>query len=129
MCTRRVACSIGEERIEPVQGDRVEMEQVAGQDRLACARRNCDQVGPTRRGAGSIPAALRIFHTVEALIWQPSPASSPCTRRYSQVGFSLAKCTIRARTPAGIAGRPGRLQGWSSGGGRGADASTGSWPG
>ena len=58
-----------EERVEPVQGDRVEMEQVAGQDRLACARRNCDQVGPTRRGPGSIPAALRIFHTVEAPIW------------------------------------------------------------
>jgi hypothetical protein len=35
----------------------------------ACARRNCDQVGPARRGAGSIPAVFRIFQTVETPIW------------------------------------------------------------
>jgi hypothetical protein len=34
----------------------------------ACARRNCAQVGPARRGAGSIPAAFRILQTVEAPI-------------------------------------------------------------
>ena len=34
----------------------------------ACARRNCAQVGPARRGAGSIPAVFRIFQTVEAPI-------------------------------------------------------------
>ena len=58
-----------EERVEPVQGDRVEVEQIAGEDAWACARRNWAQVGPARRGAGSMPAALRIFHTVEAPIW------------------------------------------------------------
>ncbi|HEV7452155.1 MAG TPA: hypothetical protein VGO16_12360 [Pseudonocardiaceae bacterium] len=34
----------------------------------AWARRNCVQVGLDRRGAGSILAVLRIFHTVDALI-------------------------------------------------------------
>ena len=58
-----------EERVEPAQGDRVEVEQVAGQDRLGLRGRNCAQVGPARRGAGSIPRAVRIFHTVEAAIW------------------------------------------------------------
>ena len=32
----------------------------------ACAARNCRQVGPDRRGAGSMPAAFRIVQTVEA---------------------------------------------------------------
>jgi hypothetical protein len=31
----------------------------------ACAVRNCFQVGPLRRGAGPIPAACRICHTVD----------------------------------------------------------------
>ena len=47
----------------------------------ACAVRNCRQVGPDRRGAGSMPAPLRIFHTVDAAIGWPSPTSSPWIRR------------------------------------------------
>jgi hypothetical protein len=54
-----------EERVEPVQGDRVEMEHVAGEGPVGLARRNCTRSD----GAGSIPAALRIVHTVEAPIW------------------------------------------------------------
>ncbi len=38
-------------------------------------------VGPVRRGAGSVPAACRICHTVEAAIGWPGLTSSPCTRR------------------------------------------------
>jgi hypothetical protein len=57
-----------EEHVEPVQADRVDMEHVAGDDAVRCARRNCAQVGPARRGAGSIPAACKIFQTVEAPI-------------------------------------------------------------
>ena len=53
----------------------------------ACVVRNCFQVGPVRRGAGSIPAACRICHTVEAAIGWPILTSSPCTRRCPQVGF------------------------------------------
>src|SRR2546430_9856188 len=46
----------------------------------ACAVRNCFQVGPVRRGAGSTPASCRICHTVEAAIGWPGLTSSPCTR-------------------------------------------------
>jgi hypothetical protein len=47
--------------------------------RIASAweRRNCDQVGPVRRGTGSIPAFFRISHAVDAAIFTPRPASSP----------------------------------------------------
>ena len=43
----------------------------------ACDRKNSGQPGPSRRGAGSIPALLRICHTVDAATVMPSPASSP----------------------------------------------------
>ena len=52
----------------------------------ACAVRNCRQVGPERRGAGSRPAFLRIVQTVDAAIWWPRPTSSPWMRRYPHVG-------------------------------------------
>jgi hypothetical protein len=58
-----------EERVEPPQRDRLEVEQVAGTIACACARRNSVHDGPARRGAGSIPAAWRIAQTVEAPIW------------------------------------------------------------
>ena len=46
---------------------------------IACAwaARNCRQLGPARRGAGSRPAACRISHTVDAAIAYPICASSP----------------------------------------------------
>jgi hypothetical protein len=65
MCTRRVACSEGIPR--EVMG--VELEQVAGQDRVRLRPQNCAQVDPIRRGAGLIPAACRMVQMVEAPIW------------------------------------------------------------
>jgi hypothetical protein len=47
----------------------------------ACADRNCRQVGPDRRGAGSSPASFKIFQTVEAATGWPSPTNSPWIRR------------------------------------------------
>jgi hypothetical protein len=48
---------------------------------LACPARNARQISPARRGAGPVPASLRIFHIVDgATVW-PSPASSPWMRR------------------------------------------------
>jgi hypothetical protein len=46
------------------------------QARIASAweRRNCDQVGPVRRGAGSMPLVLRISHTLDAVTLTPRPA-------------------------------------------------------
>jgi len=57
---------------------------------IACAWavRNCRQVGPDRRGAGSMPAACRISHTVDPAITCPSRASSPWILRWPQAGFS-----------------------------------------
>ena len=42
---------------------------VVGSDGAVRPWRKCDQVGPARRGARSIPAAGRMVHTVEAPIW------------------------------------------------------------
>ena len=44
------------------------MEHVAGEDAVGLRAEDWAQVGPARRGAGSMPAALRIFQTVEAPI-------------------------------------------------------------
>jgi hypothetical protein len=76
--------------------------------RIASAweRRNCGQAGTDRRGAGSIPAFLRISHTVEAAIFTPRPASSPWILRYPHSGFSLASRRTRALTFRRVAGRP-----------------------
>src|SRR5512135_2576715 len=56
----------------------------------AWERRNCDQGGPDRRGAGSMPAFFRISHTVDAATFTPRPASSPWILRYPHSGFSRA---------------------------------------
>ena len=53
----------------------------------AWERRNCDQVVPVRRGAGSTPLAFRISHTVDAATLTPSPASSPWILRYPHAGI------------------------------------------
>jgi hypothetical protein len=58
-----------EERVQPTKGDRVQVEQVAREDRV---RLGSQKLGPgwsARRGAGSTPAAWRIIRTVEAPIW------------------------------------------------------------
>jgi hypothetical protein len=68
------------EYIEAAQQDGVDVGEVDDEDRLACAAKNCLQVGPERRGAGSSPALLRIIQSVDAAIEWPSPTSSPRTR-------------------------------------------------
>ena len=59
-----------EERVEPVQGDGVEVEQVAGEDRVSLGAQELrSRIGPARRGEGSMPAVCRMVQTVEAPIW------------------------------------------------------------
>ena len=48
---------------------------------VACARRNSAQVGPARRGLGSMPCLRRIAHTLEGASLMPMVATSPWTRR------------------------------------------------
>jgi hypothetical protein len=64
--------------------------------------------GPVRRGAESIPAQVRISHTVEGAIRPPRPASSPWILRYPQAGFSPASRKTSLRMSRRVTGRPGR---------------------
>ena len=73
----------------------------------AWACRNCRHVGPERRGAGSMPAARRISHTVDGATAMPSFASSPWIRQCPHSGFSLARRTTRRAIPSAVGGRPG----------------------
>jgi hypothetical protein len=56
-------------------------EEVQRQDPLCWDRRNSGQPGPSRRGAGPVPAPLGICRTVDGATLTPSPASSPWIRR------------------------------------------------
>jgi hypothetical protein len=53
-----------EQDIQPLAQQCVDAEEVGGENPCAWAARNCLQVGPSRRGAGSMPARLRIDQTV-----------------------------------------------------------------
>jgi hypothetical protein len=58
-----------EERVEPGQGDGVDAEQVAGEDRVGLG---AEELRPGRPGSlwrRVDPAAVRIFQMVEAPIW------------------------------------------------------------
>jgi hypothetical protein len=66
--------------------------------------------GPARRGAGSMPAACRISHTVDAAIACPSRASSPWVLRWPQAGFSRAIRMISVLTEVPVDGRPSRCR-------------------
>jgi hypothetical protein len=57
-----------EERIQPAQVDGVEVEQVAGEDRVRLGPQNSVHDSPARLVDGSMPALCRIFQTVEAPI-------------------------------------------------------------
>jgi hypothetical protein len=68
------------ENVKAAQEDGVDVGEVDREDRVACAVRNWRQVGPDRCGAGSMPAALRSFQTVEPAIWcgRCRPARPEC---------------------------------------------------
>lgn len=48
---------------------------------FACTERNPAQVGPDRRGEGSMPWRFKIAQTLDGAILMPMVASSPWTRR------------------------------------------------
>ena len=56
-------------------------EEVTCQQGLGSMRRKLADVLEARSGAGSMPASLRISHTVEAATFTPRTRSSPCARR------------------------------------------------
>ena len=74
----------------------------------ACDRRNSAQPGASLRGAGPMPAFLRICQTVDGATPMPSPASSPWIRWYPHDSFSRASRSTTDRTLRCVAGRPER---------------------
>jgi len=71
-----------EQNLEPLQEQRVDREEIALEDARRLLGGNSAQLASSRIGAGSIPASLRIVHTVLAASLIPSPTSSPWIRRY-----------------------------------------------
>lgn len=61
--------------------------------------------GPVRWGAGLMAAWCRMFHTLDAAMRWPSRQSSPWTRRYPQVGFSVARRRTGLRSSPAIGDR------------------------
>ena len=102
MRIRLLACSITARTWAWVPSSRAALKKSHARIAWAWERRNSDQVGPDRRGAGSIPAVLGISHAVDAATFTPRPASSPWILRYPQSGFS------RASRKTGLAPQAGR---------------------
>ena len=118
-----------EERVEPVQGDRVEVEQVAGQDRLGLRAEELrpGRTGPSRRGIDpgrvqDLPdggGADLVAESGEFAVDAPIPPG-----RDSRWPGARSGRGHRRGWRVGLAG----CAGWSSGGGRVGGASAGSWP-
>src|SRR5580693_6532018 len=102
---RRAACPITVRTQAWVPPGRRALKKSQARITSAWERRNCGQVGPVRRGAGSM-LALRTCHTVDAATLSPRPASSPWILRYpplpSPVGalvLSFDDEIVRRRRP------------------------------
>lgn len=93
--------------VDAPQQHRVHVDEAGCEDAAGLWVRNCFQVGPVRRGAGSIPAPCMICHAVELAIGWPSLTSSPWTRRCPQVGLPVAIRITSLRIAAAVGGRPG----------------------
>ncbi|ADI04313.1 hypothetical protein SBI_01192 [Streptomyces bingchenggensis BCW-1] len=106
---RRLLCSITTSTYIRVP-ERVTVSMKSQASRAsAWVRRKLAQVLEFRSGAGSMPASFRISQTVDAPTFTPSTRSSPCRRRYPQLGFSFARRSTRMRIERTVGGRPGCL--------------------
>jgi hypothetical protein len=72
MQMRRVGCPITVRTWAWALSSRSMLKKSQARIASAWERRNCDQVGPVRRGAGPMPLALRISHTVDAATLTPA---------------------------------------------------------
>jgi hypothetical protein len=81
MRMRRVACSITASTQARVPPGRSTVKKSHARIASAWERRNRDQLGPVRLGAGPMPWVLRISQTVDAATLTPSPARSAWIRR------------------------------------------------
>jgi hypothetical protein len=69
-----------EQHVQPAQPDGVDGEEVAGDDRVACWRRNARQVVTVGRGVGSSPWRRSVVRIAVAETRRPSRSSSPWMR-------------------------------------------------
>jgi len=104
--TRRLACSTTAKQYIRVRVIVSAGKKSPARIPSAWVRGNWLQLGPDRRGTGSMPAWCRIRQTVAAPTFRPRPASSPVILRYPQVGFSAARCSTSARIAGRVGGRP-----------------------
>jgi hypothetical protein len=79
--TRRVACSTTARQYNRANVMVSAWKKSTANMPAACALRNSLQLGPDRRGAGSMPAFFKVAHTVDGATLRPSPANSPVMRR------------------------------------------------
>jgi len=107
-CIRRVPCSMNTRMYSP-SAARCPHGRSPQRGSAAWAYRNCRQIGPKRRGAGSMPTARRISQTVDCATITPSfvREGSPWIRRYPRSGFSFASRTTRRAMLRTVGGRPG----------------------
>jgi len=93
-----------------LQQERLDGEEVAGQDPRGLGAQELAQVGPLR-GAGPRPARRRMAAIEVAERRMPRLSNSPWIRRYPHRGFSLAKRRTRFLVWRSMAGLPGRRWG------------------
>jgi hypothetical protein len=106
-CIRRVSCSMNTRTYSRFSSTVSTGKKSTARIPAAWACRNCRQVEPARRGAGSMPAARRISQTVDCATVTPSFVASPWTRRYPHSRFSFAGRTTRRAMLGTVGGRPG----------------------
>jgi hypothetical protein len=104
-CIRRVPCSMNTRTYSLLRSTVSTCRKSSARIPAAWACRNCRQVGPERRGAGSMPAACRISQTVDRATVTPSLVSSPWMRRCPHSGFSFARRTTRRVMPGPFGAR------------------------
>jgi hypothetical protein len=97
-----------EQHVVAAEKDRVDVEEVGGDEPFAWAERNWVQVGPSRRGAGGTPWRRRTVATLIFDTRMPNFLSSPTMRRYPHREFSAARRQISLTVSSDRAGRPDR---------------------
>ena len=97
-----------EERVEPGEGEGVKVEQVAGQDAVSLGPEKFrpGRSGPSWRGVD--PGSIEDLPHGGGADLVAQACEFVCTRRYPQVGLSVARRTVSVRSPGGMAGRPAR---------------------
>ena len=94
--------------VDAAEQHRVHVDEVGPDDAAGLRGQELLPGRPRAAGAGPVPAACRICHTVAAAIGWPSLTSSPCTRRCPHAGLSVATRITSLLIAAAVGGRPGR---------------------